>query len=289
MNDRPTINLRDVRRRFDSAAPTFDSADFVHAVTREGLFARLAPLVLEANTILDLGSATGTAAQQLHKRFRRAHIVSLDISRDMLRRGINRRRRFSFFRSSHVQADAMRLPFQDQSIDFVFSNLMLPCIDSPEIVFAEVARVLRKDGAFAFATLGPDSLLEISRAWAGLDEYAHVNRFLDMHDIGDALVRSGLRDPVLDVDRLVVSYDTPEKLLADLTAVGARNTLQQRNRSLGGKHRFATMLSALKESGGSNKIRLELELVYGHCWGGGARIDPSNYRIDASRIPRRRR
>ncbi len=183
----------------------------------------------------------------------------------------------------------MRLPFKDESIDFVFSNLMLPCTDSPELVFEEVARVLRKGGAFAFATLGPDSLLEISRAWAGLDEHAHVNRFLDMHDIGDALVRSGLRDPVLDVDRLVVSYDTPEKMFADLTAVGARNTLQQRDRSLGGKHRFATMLSALRDSGDGNEIRLELELVYGHCWGGGARIEPSNYRIDASRIPRRRR
>jgi malonyl-CoA O-methyltransferase len=289
VNDRPTVNLRDLRRRFDSAASTFDSADFVHAVTREGLFARLAPLMLDANTVLDLGSATGNATQQLRRRFRRAHVISLDISRGMLRQSINKRRRLSFFRSSHVQADALRLPFEDQSIDFVFSNLLLPCIDSPELVFDEVARVLHKGGAFAFATLGPDSLHEISRAWAGLDEYAHVNRFPDMHDIGDGLVRSGLRDPVLDVDRLAVSYDTPEKLFADLTAVGARNTLQPRSRSLGGRHRFGTMLSVLKDCGGSKQIRLELELVYGHCWGGGARIDPSNYRIDASRISRRRR
>ena len=289
MNDRPKLNLRDLRRRFDSAASTFDSADFVHAVTREGLFARLAPLILDPKTILDLGSATGSAAQRLRKRFRRAHIVSLDISHNMLRQAIGKRPRFSFSRYSDLQANALNLPLKDQSIDFVFSNLLLPCTDNPELVFQEVARVLRKGGVFAFASLGPDSLLEVSRAWSGLDGYAHVNRFPDMHDIGDALVRSGLRDPVLDVDRLSVSYDNPEKLFADLTDVGARNALQQRNRSLVGKHRFREMQRALAHGGGDTKIGLELELVYGHCWGSGARMDPANYRIDASEIERRRR
>ena len=289
VNDRPKLNLRDVRRRFDSAASTFDAADFVHAVTREGLFTRLAPLVLDPNTILDLGSATGSGTKLLRERFRRAHIISLDISHNMLQQGIGKRPRFSFSRYSHLQANAENLPLKDQSIDFVFSNLLLPCTDSPELVFEEVARVLRQGGVFAFASLGPDSLLEVSRAWSGLDGYAHVNRFPDMHDIGDALVRSGLRDPVLDVDRLTVSYDNPDKLFADLTDVGARNALQQRNRSLVGKHRFREMQRALAHGEGDTKISLELELVYGHCWGGGVRMDPSNYHIDASRIPRRRR
>lgn len=289
VNDRSKLNLRDVRRRFESAAATFDSADFVHAVTREGLFTRLEPVVLDANTILDLGSATGSAAKPLRERFRGAHIISLDISHSMLRQGVGKRPRLSFSRSSAVQANALSLPLKDQSVDFVFSNLLLPCIDSPLLAFAEIARVLRKGGVFAFATLGPDSLLEISRAWGKLDDHAHVNRFLDMHDIGDGLVRSGLRDPVLDVDRLVVNYDKADKLFADLTAVGARNALQQRNRSLVGKHRFREMLGALTDGDGGPAVELELELVYGHCWGGGARVDPSYQRIDASRIPRRRR
>ncbi|MDH3616875.1 MAG: methyltransferase domain-containing protein [Gammaproteobacteria bacterium] len=291
MDDKRTLNLRDVRRRFDSAASSFDSADFVHAVTREGLFARLEPLVFAADSILDLGSATGSAERQLRKRFGRAHIVSLDVSHNMLRQGMRKRSwisRFLYSRSSSVQADASNLPFADQSIDFVFSNLLLPCVDRPGVVFAEVARVLRKDGVFAFATLGPDSLLEISRAWNSVDGHAHVNRFLDMHDIGDGLVRSGLRDPVLDVDRLSVLYRNSEKLFADLTSVGARNTLRQRNRSLVGKRRFRKMVDALNGEPDSGDIKLELELVYGHCWGGGAGLDPTGYRIDASRIPLRR-
>lgn len=290
VNDKQTLNLKDVRRRFDSAAASFDSADFVHSVTRDGLFARLEPLVFDADSVLDLGSATGSAEQQLRKRFGRAHIVSLDVSHEMLCQGIRNRpwlSRALYSRSSPVQADAASLPFIDQSIDFVFSNLLLPCVDRPDVVFAEVARVLRKDGVFAFATLGPDSLLEIRRAWNSVDEHAHVNHFLDMHDIGDSLVRSGLRDPILDVDRLSVNYTSSGKLFADLTNVGARNALRRRNRSLVGKRRFKKMVDALAGERGHGEISLELELVYGHCWGGGA-SDTTSYRIDASRIPMRR-
>ncbi|MBT8103972.1 MAG: methyltransferase domain-containing protein [Gammaproteobacteria bacterium] len=284
----PTLNLRDVRRRFDAAAATFDGADFVHAVTRDGLFTRLEPLLLEANNILDLGSATSSAAASLRKRFRRAHIVSLDISRNMLRAGRQKQPRFSLSRSSYIQANASSLPFADQSMDFVFSNLLLPCVSDPSHVFREVARVLRKDGVFAFSTLGPDSLLEIARAWRTVDRHPHVNQFLDMHDIGDAIVGSGLRDPVLDVDRLSVTYDDPATLFADLTHVGARNALQQRNRSLAGKKQFAAMKHALTAADADDSIKLNLELVYGHCWGGGAKASPADYRIDASRISLRR-
>lgn len=288
MNERPTINLRDVRRRFDKAAASFDSADFVHAVTRQGLFERLLPLVVDVKRVLDLGSATGGAGPQLRKHFGRAHIVSLDLSHNMLSESKRKRSWFPLSRSSFVQADASVLPFRDQSIDFVFSNLLLPFVDKPEIIFEEVARVLRKGGVFAFATLGPDSLLEISRAWSHVDDHVHVNRFLDMHDVGDALLRSGLRDPVLDVDRLSVQYGDATRLFADLTRVGARNTLQQRNRSLLGKRRFNKMIGALAGDPGDGTIELNLELVYGHCWGGGTKMDATSYAIDASHIPRRR-
>lgn len=292
MNPKPTPIPRDVRRRFDRAASNFDSVDFVHAVTRDGLFARLEPLVLDAKKILDLGSATGAASQQLRQRYGRPHIVSLDISGSMLRQGLRKqswRSRVTGRRSSHVQANASRLPFQDSSFDMIFSNQLLPFVDEVTAVFAEANRVLREGGVFAFATLGPDSLLEIRRAWSTVDQRAHVNHFPDMHDIGDAAVRSGLRDPVLDVDRLTVRYQSYRKLFADLTSAGARNALRDRNKSLVGRDRFGQMVSALQGGPTSAKIELDLELVYGHCWGGGVRQEPSNYRIAPTDIPRRRK
>jgi len=281
-DDNSLLNLRDVRRRFDRAASSFDAVDFVHAATREGLLARLSPMLIEAKTVVDIGCATGAGSRALSRQFRRAHIISVDLSHRMLLQAQRKRPRFS--RSSFVQANATTLPLAGQSVDLVFANLLLPWVGDPETLFGEVSRVLRNDGLFIFSALGPDSLKELRRAWQGIDRGAHVNRFLDMHDIGDAAVRSGLRDPVLDVDRLRVSYERPQALFDDLTAMGGRNSLQNRRQSLLGRARFGAMTAALAEAG---TLKLDLELIYGHCWGSGARQGGSETRIDAMRIGRR--
>lgn len=277
------LNRQHVRRRFERAAATFDESDFVHTVTRDGLLARLEPLLVEARTVIDLGAATGTANRALEKRFKGARVVSIDIAHNMLKKA--REKRSWLSKTAFTQASAEALPFPDERVDVIFSNLLLPWVHDPSSIFSEVARVLRKGGVFTFATLGPDSLQEISRAWGSIDSNAHVNRFLDMHDLGDRLVAAGLRDPVLDVDRLSVSYENSARLFADLTAVGARNTLNQRAKSLTGKQRYAAMVSALEATAVDGQITLDLELVFGHCWGAGPKMDPTNYRIDAGQIP----
>ena len=291
MDDPFLLDSRDVRRRFDRAADTFGAADFVHGVTRDGLLTRLQPLRIDAKAVLDLGAAAGSATALLRKRFSGAHVVSLDLSRNMLRQ---RKRRWRWFtRTSSVQADAQSLPFVDQSFDVVFANLLLPWVNDPAAVLAEVSRVLRKGGVLAFATLGPDSLKQLSRAWGQVDNLAHVNhahvhRFLDMHDIGDALVRAGLADPVLDVDRLTVKYPDARKLFRDLTLSGSRNSLAGRRRGLLGKGQFDRLVAALSEATPGAGIEVDLELVYGHCWSTGPRNEPGNFHIDATAIPRRR-
>ncbi len=280
------LRLQDIRRRFDRAASDFDTADFVHTVTRDGLLARLEPLLLKPETILDLGSATGATGRLLRPRFKRAQLVSLDLSHSML--GIARKNKPWLSRPGFVQGNAHQLPFADASFDLVVSNQLLPWVAEPQAVFEQVSRVLKKGGIFAFATLGPDSLREIEKAWATVDDLPHVNRFPDMHDIGDGLVRAGLADPVLDIDRLGVSYDDPGKLFADLTRSGGRNALEDRGRGMVGRRRFQAMIEALSAPQSGGRIQLNLELVYGHCWGSGPKTDPENYRIDANRIPLRR-
>jgi len=277
------LNSKHIRRRFERAAVSFDGADFVHAATRDGLLSRLAPLLVDAKTVVDLGAATGAANRSLAKRFKGAHVISIDLAHSMLARARSKKSWLS--KSSFAQADASALPLPNESVDVVFSNMLLPWFDDPGPAFAEIARVLRKGGVFTFATLGPDSLLEIRRAWRQVDDGVHVNRFPDMHDLGDGLVNAGLRDPVLDVDRLSVSYTSSLQLFADLTAVGARNSLEQRASGLTGRERFAAMTEVLNDTG---SVTLDLELVYGHCWGAGPRNDPGNFKIDANQIPIRR-
>ena len=278
------LRPRDVRRRFDRAAGCFHEADFVHRVTREGLLERLRPMTTAAATVVDLGSATGAAIPLLEKRFRRARVIAVDFSAAMLQ--VVRSNKTLFSRRHAVQADARALPFADASVDVVFSNLMLPWIDDLDAVFASVARVLRKDGLFVFSTLGPDSFIEVRDAWGAIDAGEHVNHFPDMHDVGDALVRAGLRDPVLDVDRLAVSYRSAGALFRDLTATGARNSLRNRQRGLMGRARFGRFTAAFFPGGGERS--LTLELVYGHCWGGVSKPRGGDVAIDAGKIPLRR-
>jgi len=286
-DDKSALNTEDVQRRFDRAASHFDSVDFVHSVTRDGLLARLRPIVIEAKTVIDLGSATGSGSRLLTRRFRGAHVIAADLSRNMLEQA--QKKKSWFARTSAVQANAALLPFADQSIDVVFANLLLPWIDDPARVFAEVSRVLRKGGLFLFATLGPDSLSELRRAWGEVGPDTHVTRFPDMHDLGDAAVRAGLREPVLDVDWLSLTYRKADVLFEDLTAVGARNSLRHRSRSLGGAAPFRAMVKALDAARTGGLLTLDLELVYGHCWGSGSRSPDGEYRLAANRIPRRKR
>ena len=279
------LRTADLRRRFDRAARSFDTADVVHRSVRDRLLTRLEPIQVDASLVLDAGSATGAALPALATRFRGARVIAVDQSTAMLRRLPGRRR---WFRPvAAVCADACRLPFADRSVDVIFANLLLPWIDDPARFFGEAARVLRSGGLLAFSTLGPDSLLGLRRAWQAADAGLHVHRFLDMHDIGDAAVRSGLRDPVLDVDRLTVTYRSPADLFRDLSATGARNSLAGRRRSLTGTRSFAAMTAALDAARTDGLIGIDLELVFGHCWGGGRIAGSGEFRVDADRIPRR--
>src|SRR3546814_17073901 len=85
--------------------------------------------------------------------------------------------------------------------------------------------------------------MELRAAWAAAYERAHVSRFLDMHDVGDAMLTAGLRDPVLDVFRYTLTYSEPRKLLEDLQGLGATNADRARSRGLTGKGRYQRMLA----------------------------------------------
>jgi malonyl-CoA O-methyltransferase len=288
--DRPAFSAprrREVRRRADESVAGAD--DFLSARTREELLSRLPLTRIRPRHLLDAGAATGRASAELARRYRGCRVVSLDVSPARLaaaRRGHGR-----FARRDEVAGDAARLPFRDQVFDMVFANLLLPWFADPAAVLAETARVLRPEGLYTFSSLGPDSFRELRDAWQAVDTREHVQAFLDMHDLGDALVRAGLRDPVLDVERITVTYAEPAALWRDLTATGARNTLAGRHRGLTTPAAFRRLAQAWeRERRADGRLPLTLELVYGHCWGGSGLpgADASGeVRISPTRIMRR--
>jgi malonyl-CoA O-methyltransferase len=247
----------------------------------------MSPMLVDVTRILDAGAATGAASRELARRYRGSHVISLDHSLEMLKKAKKGRSRFA--RVSELQANALALPLPPGSIDLVFANMLLPWIDDFGRLFAEINRALRKDGLFVFSALGPDSLRELRQAWAEVDSDEHVNAFMDMHDVGDALIKGGMREPVLDVDYLTVTYRDADALFGDLTLAGARNSLAERRRTLTGKQRFEDMKRALNSFCSNGALACRLELVFGHAWGGGPGQQAGEFRIDANRIGRRSR
>ncbi|MDM7323374.1 MAG: malonyl-[acyl-carrier protein] O-methyltransferase BioC, partial [Gammaproteobacteria bacterium] len=122
------------------------------------------------------------------------------------------------------------------------------------------------------ATLGPDTLHELRDAWRVADpEHTHVNLFYDMHDLGDALVRAGLRDPVMDVERLRLDYPDVQSIMRSLKSIGAHNVTLGRARGLTGKGRLEVMRAAYEAHRNVNgMLPVTYEVIHGQAWGGEA-------------------
>ncbi len=281
-----------IQAHFNHAAPSYDDAAILQKTVAERVDERLQLTTINATTILDLGAGTGLLTEKVIDRYPHAQIFAVDLSTNMLQAAVPRfiRPRWpklgqrlnhwlqncslskSFStqqKASAINADVYQLPFADASVDLIVSNLMLQWCDDLDSVFREFRRVLRPEGLLMFTTFGPDTLKELRLAWQAVDdEYEHVNNFIDMHDIGDALIRSGFGQPVMDMELFTLTYDKPIGVIKDLKAIGATNANKQRQSGLMGKQRFAAMLNAYEtyRSLTDNKVPATYEVVHGHAW-----------------------
>ena len=268
------LDKRAIRAAFDRAAAGYEAAAVLQREIGERLLARLEYVRLAPQRILDLGCGTGFALPALARRYRKATLLGLDIAPAMTRAARERCRpplpfgigtRFS--RCRFITADAEALPVASRSIDLVFSNLALQWCD-PQRAFAECRRVLRPGGLLLFASFGPDTLKELRAAWTAVDGDTHVHSFIDMHDLGDALLHTGLADPVMDMEPLTLTYTDVGAILRDLKGVGAHNAATGRPGALTGKSRFARFRAAYENfRRADGRIPATYEVVYGHAWG----------------------
>jgi malonyl-CoA O-methyltransferase len=264
MADEFFLDPRAVRRSFDRAARTYDAAAAVQREIRARLLERLDIVRLAPATVLDLGAGTGHASRELKRRYSSARVIALDVSLPMLRESA--RQQSLLRRFAPVCADAHRLPLRSGSLDLVLSNLLLEWCHDPDAVFAEVARVLRPQGLFTFTTVGPDTLKELRALWRGIDDSTHVHRFIDMHDFGDALLRAGFAEPVMDTERLTVTYAKLAALIDELRGSGARNVSQGRRRGLTGRARGAAVRARSDALTRNGPLSISVEVIYGHAW-----------------------
>lgn len=264
------LDRRQVRNAFDRAAPQYDAAAVLQHEVGARLLERLDLTTLTPARILDLGCGTGRATPELMRRYRSAQLVAADFAPAMLREV---RRRFWFRRPGLVCADAGSLPFGTAGFDLVFCNLMLQWCDDLDACLGELRRVTTTQGLLLFSTLGPDTLRELRAAWREVDGATHVNSFVDMHDIGDALIRAGFVEPVMDVEHITLTYEDVYALMHDLKRIGAHNVTGGRARNLTGRERMRKLAAAYEQARHAGRLPATYEVVYGTAWTPALRMD----------------
>jgi malonyl-CoA O-methyltransferase len=271
------IDRAQVRRAFGRAASRYAA----HAVLQAEVAVRLRER-LDGDTafaparVLDVGSGPGAGSMALRARYPAAQVVALDLALPMLKKGMDAMSAevpasastvppSPFPPLAWVCADAQALPFADAGVDLVHSNLCLQWCEDPGLALAEFRRVLRPGGMLLFSTFGPDTLKELRAAFAQVDDMPHVGRFVDMHDIGDALLASGFRDPVLERDDFTLTYADAMTLMRELRAIGATNADARRARTLTGKTHLQRVFAAYETFRRDGVLRATYEVVYAHA------------------------
>ena len=146
----------------------------------------------------------------------------------------------------------------------LWANMALHMSADPQHLIQRWHQTLAVDGFLMFSCLGPDSLREIRAVYHRLGWPAPSHEFTDMHDWGDMLVAAGFAEPVLDMERIVLTFATPERLLAELRTLG-RNLHPARFPSLRGRGWLLTLQNELKQESKGDALSLTFEVIYGHA------------------------
>ena len=229
------------------------------------LLEHLDPIRLEPRRILDIGAGTGTASRQLARRYRGARVYAVDLAWPMLREARAKARKL-FSRQAFVCGEAERLPLGDACVELIYCNAMLPWCESLDSALGEFARVMRPGGLVMFTTFGPDTLGELRECWTELGGHGRSTAFLDMHDVGDALMRVGFTDVVMETERLTVQYPRVSALLQDLRASGALSVQPPGRLGLRGQDGFAAACERYDRLRTGGSLPATCEVVYAHAW-----------------------
>ncbi len=264
------IDKREVRRAFSKAATTYDAAAVLQREVCIRMLEKLDVIKLQPARLLDIGSGTGWGTRQLGERYPRADIVSLDIAIGMLQtaRGTLNwwQKLFGGGRQRFLCADVEALPLGANSVNMVWSNLAVQWCNDLPATFAGLHGVIKTDGLLMFSTFGPDTLKELRIAFDGVDGYNHVNRFADMHDVGDMLAAAGFADPVMEMEKLTLTYDDVKAVMQDLRDIGAHNATAGRSPGMLGKSKWARIVQNYETLRKNGKLPATFEIIYGHAW-----------------------
>lgn len=266
------LDPRLVRRRAGRAAAGYGKVDTLAREVSRRMGERLDYIRITPTRILDLGCGPGADLPGFAQRYPGIPRIAIDSAPAMLAQArgdtglLKRLLRFGKpAEPDFVCADATALPLARSSVSLVWSNLMLQWLHDPLPALKEAHRVLEVGGMVMFSTLGPDTLKEL-RASLPPSDAEHLHRFIDMHDLGDALVKAGFADPVMDMDMITVTYAGLDDLLNALRTSGSTNASTSRPRGLVGKGHWQHLRSHYEKLRKNDRLPVTVEVVYGHAW-----------------------
>jgi malonyl-CoA O-methyltransferase len=271
-----SIDRHAARRAGSRAAATYAGAAVLAREVETRMVERLQYIKLAPQRVLDAGCGDGHGARRLAECYPEARVLGLDFALPMLQAARSRsawlRRMLARERIDYLCADLTALPLAAASVDLAWSNLTLHHLGDPLPALKELRRVLKVGGLLMFSCYGPDTLKELRSAFAAQDKEAHVQEFVDMHDLGDMLSSCGYAAPVMDMELITVTYAGVDALLADLRATGQANALAARRRGLTGKGVFGAMRAAYAKQRRDGSLPASFEIVYGHAWKAQPRV-----------------
>lgn len=213
-----------LRGRIRRAARTFNDASFLKTRAVEDMLETLGAINRRFEVALDIGARDHGFARALPDSDvadKIGYLISGDLSPAF---------------APDVVMDEEALPFGDDSLDLVVSSLAFHSVNDLPGALVQIRRALRPDGLLIAAQFGGETLRELRSVLMEAEleirggTGARIAPFAESYDCVDLLKRAGFNMPVVDSDKVVVTYAHPLNLLKDLRAMGETNVLFDRPR-----------------------------------------------------------
>jgi malonyl-CoA O-methyltransferase len=265
-----------------SKLATQAEAPWLHQEVARRMAERLAIIKLQPERVVDWWSFTGAGAEVLAQAYPKAQRMEVEPTAALLARSrqLHARPWWSLRRSAADRATVVLDSAFEASLNeptqLVWANMMLHAVADPPALLKRWQNAISADGFVMFSCLGPDTLRELSALYRRLGWPAPTMNFVDMHDLGDMLVRAGFADPVMDQETLKLSWADAPSLLAELKTLGG-NAAPDRCpglRTPRWKLRLEAELASLR--GPDGRLYISFEIAYGHAFKAAPKAVPAN-------------
>ena len=228
-----------IARSFSSATRSYDISARLQRYTGKHLMPKL-PNRSDLR-VIDLGCGTGFFTNILASKYQQ--VFGVDLSKKMLDFAQSK----STQQVQWIEADAYKLPFDDNSIDLIYSNLMIQWCDPLSDLLTEITRVLKPGGLFIFSTLVDGTLHELKSSWQQVDDDPHVIDFHEEDNLVQIFEQSNFKLLGNDVKDIVLEYENVLHLAHELKGLGANHVPNKTKKGLAGKDKWKKMTKCYED------------------------------------------